>query len=157
MKPADSNTRLKDMDLKEIATVAGKSGLFKVKSAMRNGVILEALDDTRKRFPVGADSRVSILHEISIYTTDAEGAVPLEEVFRGIHNEFGEDIGVETSSPGDELRAFLKHVLPNYDEERVYNSDIKKLVQWYKLLLKHLPEFFEAEADADKKEEETEA
>lgn len=135
------------MDLKEIATVAGKSGLFRVKSAMRNGVILEALDDTRKRFPVGASSRVSILHEISIYTTDAEGAVPLEDVFRNIHSEFGDDIGVETSSPNDELRAFIKHVLPNYDEERVYTSDIKKLVQWYKLLLTHLPEFFEAQPE----------
>ena len=136
------------MDLKEIATVAGKSGLYKVLSPTRTGVILESLDEKKKRFPVGGDSRVSILQEISIYTTDEEGAVPLEDVFRSIHEEFGDDPGVETSSPGDELKAFLKHVLPNYDEERVYVSDMKKLVQWYKLLLKNLPEFFESEPEA---------
>lgn len=135
------------MDLKEIATVAGKGGLYKVLSPTRSGVILESLDDKRKRFPVGGNNRVSILNEISIYTTDEEGAVLLEEVLRTIHAEFGDDPGIDSSASNDEYKAFLKHVLPNFDEDRVYVSDMKKIVQWYKLLLKHLPEFFTEPAE----------
>ena len=93
-------------------------------------------------------NKVSILSEISIYTTDAEGAVPLEDVMRKIHKEFDGDTDLDKNSSSEELKAFLKFVLPDYDEGRVYVSDIKKVVSWYDQLVKQVPEVL-----AEKKEE----
>ncbi len=134
------------MEFKEIATVSGKGGLFKVLNPTRSGVILESLDEKKAKLIVNANSKVSVLHEISIYTTDAEGTVALEEVLRKIHKEFKGDTGLNKNSDGDELKAFLKHVLPNYDSERVYVSDIKKLVNWYSILASEAPEVLEEPA-----------
>lgn len=136
------------MELKEIATISGKGGLFHIVKPTRSGVIVETLDDQKKRFAINANQRISILQEISIYTTDAEGSQPLQDIFTTMHEEFGDDLGVNGNSPSDELRSFMKHVLPDYDEERVYVSDIKKLISWYNILLKRAPEVME------KKEEE---
>lgn len=122
------------MEFSDIASVSGKGGLFKVLNPTRTGAILEALDDTKKKLVVGMNSKVSVLSEISVYTTDEEGAMPLQEVMQKIHKEFNGDTGLDKSSDSDELKAFLKHILPNYDEERVYTSDIKKLVSWYNQL-----------------------
>ena len=116
----------------------------------RSGVIVETLDDQRKKLVVGANQRVSILQEVSIYTTGPEESMPLEDVMRKIHDEFDGDPGVDTSD-GEELKAFLKHVVPNYDTARVYVSDMKKLVNWYKLLVANAPEVLtqgDAAADA---------
>ncbi|MEM7550009.1 MAG: DUF5606 domain-containing protein [Bacteroidota bacterium] len=153
------------MELKDIATVSGKGGLFKVIKPSRTGVVLESIDEEKKRFLVNANQRISILDEISIYTTDEEGSVPLQEVLTKIKEEFGEDPGVEANSDGEEFKAFLKHILPNYDEERVYVSDIKKLVKWYSIIRTNFPEVLEtpskekapepkkAEGKEEKKEE----
>lgn len=142
------------MDLKEIASISGKGGLYHILKPTRTGVIVESLDDQKKKLVVGANHRVSVLQEVSIYTTDAEGSVPLEDVFAKIHEEFGEDPGVDTSD-AEELKAFTKHIIPEYDEDRVYPSDMKKLVNWYKILLEYAPEVFEQqeEAQEEKKEE----
>jgi len=134
------------MELKDLAAVAGKGGLFKILKPTRSGLILEGLEDGKK-LVTGPHQRVSVLSDISIYTNDVDKTVPLEDAFKVIFKEFGEDPGVDTSSDKDELFAFLKHVIPDYDEERVYASDVKKLVSWYKLLLKAAPSIFE-----DKKE-----
>lgn len=139
------------MDFSEVAAVSGKGGLFKVVSPTRTGVILEALDETKKKMIANMQSKVSILSDISIYTTDEAGAVPLDEVMRKIHKEFNGDTGLSSSSDGDELKSFLKFVLPDYDEERVYVSDIKKLVTWYNLIVVKLPELL-----VEKEEEKTE-
>lgn len=133
------------MNLKEIASIAGKGGLFHILKPTRGGVIVETLDEQRKKVVVGANYRVSVLKEVSIYTTDSEGSVPLQEIFYKIYDEFGNDLGVDTSSDPEELQAFLKHVLPEYDEERVYPSDMKKLVSWYKILYKYAPEVLKKE------------
>lgn len=106
----------------------------------RTGAILEALDETKKKLVVGMNSKVSVLSDISIYTTDGEGAVPLKEVMEKIHAEFKGDTGLDKNADSDELKSFLKHILPNYDEDRVYTSDIKKLVSWYNQLAKVAPE-----------------
>ena len=135
------------MEFKEIATVSGKGGLFKILNPTRTGVILESMDENRAKLVVNANSKVSVLHEISIYTTDAEGTVPLEEVLRKVHKEFQGDTGLSKNSDGDELKAFLKHILPTYDTERVYVSDIKKLVNWYGILLKEAPEVLEEQPE----------
>lgn len=128
------------MTLAEIATVSGKGGLFKVVAPTKSGVILESLDDTKTKVVASASNRLSLLNEISIYTTTKDGTVALEEVLKKVHTEFGNDLGIDAEADGSELRAFLKSVLPEYDESRVYVSDIKKLVKWYQILLKAAPE-----------------
>lgn len=151
------------MDFNEIATVSGKSGLFKVVSPTRGGVILESMDGQKKKMVVGMNAKVSVLGEISIYTTDKEGAVPLEEVMQKIHTEFDGDSGLSGSSDSEELKSFLKFILPEYDEGRVYVSDIKKLVNWYNILSADYPEVLSSESNSKKdqnaeqvnKEEET--
>lgn len=144
------------MDLNEIASISGKGGLFHIVKPTRSGVIVESLDEQKKKLVVGANHRVSVLKEVSIYTTDAEGSVPLEEVFKKIHEEFGDDPGVDTSD-NEELKAFTKHIIPEYDEERVYPSDMKKLVNWYGVLLKYAPEVFEEKKEEDKEKETSES
>mgnify|MGYP001791942209 FL=1 len=137
------------MDYSEIASVSGKGGLFKVVKPTRTGVILESLDEKKQKLVAGATQRISVLSDISIYTTSQEGSIPLEEVFKKIYQEFVDDLGVTSTSDADELKAFVKHIIPDYDASRVYVSDIKKLVTWYSHVLKNAPELLKE----DKKEE----
>lgn len=141
------------MKLSEIASVSGKGGLFKVIAPAKTSLILESLDAAKTKMIATTQHRVSLLNEISIYTHSKEGTVPLEEVLKKIKNEFGADIGVDANSDPSELKAFLKSVLPDYDEERVYVSDIKKLVKWYGILLGNAPEIFTEEVVKEEKEE----
>ena len=141
------------MDLKDIAAISGKGGLFQVVKPSRNGVVLETLDGKKKRLVANMNQQVSVLEEISVYTTDAEGSVPLADIFLKINEEFGDDPGVDSKSTGDELFAFLKHVLPDYDEDKVYASDVKKLVSWYKIMLANFPDRFEASEEDEAAEE----
>ena len=145
------------MNFGEIAAIAGKGGLFKVLKPSKAGVILESLDDKKTKLVVGADARVSILSEISIYTHTQEGSTPLIEVMRKIHEEFEGDTGLDKNSDGDELKSFLKHILPDYDEDRVYVSDIKKLITWYNLLAKIDPDSFMKDDEVQESTEEKEA
>lgn len=139
------------MNFKDIASVSGKPGLYKVLKPTRSGVILESLDEKKAKLVAGMSMRVSILSDISIYTMTEEGAEPLESVMKKIESEYQGDTGVDASSSDSELRAFLKSVLPDFDEERVYTSDIKKLNAWYQIIRKFAPEVFE-ESTEEKKE-----
>jgi hypothetical protein len=138
------------MKLSEIATIAGKGGLFKIVAPTKSGVILESLDDAKTKLVATASSKLSLLHEISIYTTTKEGTVPLQEVLKKIKAEYDNDLGVDANSDNAELKAFLKSILPNFDETRVYTSDMKKLVKWYDVIYKYAPEIL-----TDSKEEES--
>lgn len=120
------------MTLKEIAAVAGKPGLYKVIKPTHSGMIVELIGEKPKKMVVNATHRVSILNEISIYTTDAEESVELGKVFQNIREKYGDSCAPGKSA--DELSGFLGEVLPNYDRDKVYQSDIKKLVSWYNLL-----------------------
>ena len=130
------------MELTEIASISGKGGLFKVLKPGKAGVLLESMDASKTRIVASATQRLSLLNEISIYTTTKEGTVPLEEVLKKINQEYKNDLGVDVNSDGSELKAFLKSVLPTFDEDRVYVSDIKKLVKWYSILLEQVPKVF---------------
>jgi len=141
------------MEYKDLASVSGKGGLYRVIKPTRTGVILETMDEKKQRFMAGMHQRVSLLNEISIYTTTQEGSTPLENVFQTIYNEFGNDTGLDSGSDQDELKSFLKHILPEYDEERVYPSDIKKLIVWYDILLNCCPEIFTKDPERDKEKE----
>jgi len=141
------------MTLSEIATVSGKGGLYKVVAPTKSGVILESLDESKTKLVATTNQRLSLLNEISIYTTTKEGTIGLENILRKIHTEFGNDLGVDFNSDASELKAFMKAVLPEYDENRVYVSDIKKLVRWYEAILKYVPELFMATGKEEEKEE----
>lgn len=139
------------MELKDLASVSGKGGLFKVLKPGKAGMILESLDDTKTRIVASATTKISLLDEISIYTRTKEGTTPLVDVLRKIQKEFDGDLGVDGNSDPSELKAFMKSVLPDFDEERVYVSDIKKLVKWYLAIRVAAPEIL-ADAPAAKTE-----
>ncbi len=141
------------MDFSDIASVSGKGTLFKVLNPTRTGVILESLDNEKKKMVATRKNKVSILSEISIYTTDKEEAVPLEEVMKKIHSEFKGDTDLDKNSSSEELKSFLKFVLPNYDENRVYISDIKKLVIWYAQLVERVPDVLEKKSGETEEKE----
>lgn len=121
------------MNLTGIIAISGRAGLYKVVAQGKNNLIVESLDD-RKRFPAYASDRISALEDISIYTYDED--VALKAIFDSIFSK--ENGGVAPSHKDEKkvLEAYLLEVLPNYDQERVYISDIKKLFQWYNLLHK---------------------
>ena len=131
------------MTLADIATISGKGGLYKVLAPTKSGVILESIDDSKTKMVTTTNHRLSLLNEISIYTTTRDGNIPLEDVLKKIQKDFGDDPGVDANSDSDELKAFMKSILPEYDENRVYTSDIKKLVKWYGVIRKYAPEVLE--------------
>ncbi|AKP51171.1 DUF5606 family protein [Cyclobacterium amurskyense] len=143
------------MEFKDIATVSGKPGLYKVLKPSRSGVILESLDEKKGKLVVGAAQRVSLLSEISIYTLTEEGASPLQDIMIKIEKEFKGDTGLEGADK-EEYQAFMKHILPEFDEDRVYASDVKKLINWYHIVRSECPEVLEepeATEESESKEE----
>ena len=128
------------MELKDLASVSGKGGLYKVVKPGKAGILLESLDESKSKLVVDANSKVSILDEISIYTLTKEGTMPLGEVIRKMKKDFGQDLGVDGQSDPVELKAFMKSIVPEYDANRVYVSDIKKLVRWFGIITTYAPE-----------------
>lgn len=119
--------------LKIILSVSGKPGLFKLISNAKNMVIVESLAD-KKRIPIYARDKVVSLGDIAMYTDEAE--VPLREVLSIMKaKENGQPTTIKTNSKPEELRKYFAEILPTYDRERVYDSDIKKLITWYNLLI----------------------
>ncbi|GHS96338.1 hypothetical protein FACS189421_01240 [Bacteroidia bacterium] len=140
--------------LKEILSVSGKSGLFKLISQGKNMFVAESLLD-HKRIPVYMRDKVISLGDISIYTDDEE--VPLAEVLTKIkEKENGQAIDYSASITPDELKAYFETVLPNFDKDRVYPSDIKKMMAWYNLLVKEGLTDFTPEAPKEEQENEEE-
>lgn len=119
------------MNLEGILTIGGKPGLYQLVAQSRGGIIVESLID-KKRFPVAQTANVSALKDIAIYTYGEE--VPLEEVYQKIAEKENCEKCVDHKAKPEELRAYILEILPDYDAERVYNSDLKKLYQWYNIL-----------------------
>jgi hypothetical protein len=143
------------IDLRQIAAVAGFSGLYKVVKPTRTGVILESLEENPKNMVAQARHRMSLLDEISIYTTDEEGTVPLAEVFDLVHKKYGDNLPLGDKPSNDDYKEFMRNVLPDFDEERVYVSDMKKLASWYLILNKFVG--FDKEEEAKEAAAETES
>lgn len=120
------------MNLKGIISISGKPGLSKIISQSKNGIIVESLIDG-KRFPVQGAQRVSSVEDISIYTYEED--VPLTDVFKAIYDKESGKSCISHKSEKVELKNYIMEVLPDIDEDRVYVSDMKKMVQWYNLLL----------------------
>jgi hypothetical protein len=125
-------------DLKELAAISGQSGLFRLLKPARHGVLVESLDAKAARSLAPASNKVSLLSEIGIYSQDSDDTVPLTQVFENIYQKYGTSLPVTSKSSEAELTSFLAEVLPEYDRERVYLSDIKKLVTWYSIVSQHL-------------------
>ena len=136
------------MDLSKIVTIAGRPGLFQVKSQSVGKIIVESLIDG-KCSPAFLRDRLSSLEEISIYSVDEDK--PLKEVFKGIHEKMGDKVDFDVKkATNDELRAKFLEVMPDHDQDAVYPSDMKKVFLWYQMLMdKNLLDFTEEE----KKEE----
>ncbi len=145
------------MDLNGILAVGGKGGLFKMISQTKNGLIVEGLKD-KKRIPVYSAHQISALEEISIYTYEED--VPLAKVFEIIQKHLNGNEIISAKSSKKDLLSFFKEVLPDYNEEQVYASDVKKVIQWYKLLDEVDMLIFEKEEKEEtisKKEENTDS
>lgn len=126
-------------DLKELAAISGMPGLHRLLRPAHHGVLVESLAERPVRTLAPAKNKVSLLSEISIYTEDPDVTVPLTEVFERIHQQHGASLPVSAKSSEGELSGFLAEIIPDYDRERVYQSDIKKLVTWYSLVSQHRP------------------
>jgi hypothetical protein len=121
--------------LKEILTISGKPGLYKLLSTGKNMLIVETLDENHKRLPVHGTDKVVSLNDIAIYTDEEE--VPLWKVLENVKARYeGKKCEMDLKKvSNDELAAFMAEVLPDYDRDRVYMSHIRKLIQWYNILL----------------------
>jgi len=139
------------MELQEIISITGRPGLFKVVAQGKNNVIVESIVD-KKRFPAYASDRISTLGDISIYTTEED--VKLTDVLASFHDEYK---GKECTSHKEDLsvlEGLLEKILPTYDKERVYKSDLRKIFQWYNILIKAGITIKEVEEKPEEKTEE---
>ncbi|MBQ3354865.1 MAG: DUF5606 domain-containing protein [Bacteroidales bacterium] len=140
------------MDLTKIVTIAGRPGLYQIKSQAIGRIIVESLIDG-KCSPAFAHDRMSSLEEISIFSVDEDK--PLKEVFKGIHDMMGDKVDFDyKKASNDELRAKFLEVIPDYDQDAVYPSDMKKVFAWYQMLMdKNLLDFTEEEKNEEAKPE----
>lgn len=121
--------------LQTILAISGKPGLYKLVSRAKNSLIVEILDETHRRIPAFASDRITSLADIAMYTEGDD--VPLAKVLENLKKlEEGKPASIDfKKAKGDELRDYFAKVLPDFDRERVHNSDIKKLIQWYNILV----------------------
>jgi hypothetical protein len=122
------------MDLSKILSISGKRGLFKVVSQLKNAVLVESLLD-KKRFPAFPHEKISSLEEIAVFTTGED--LQLKDILKLMFEKQEGKAALDSRSPDDQLKSFFIGIVPDYDQERVYISDIKKIIGWYNLLLEH--------------------
>jgi hypothetical protein len=139
--------------IKEVLAISGKPGLYRLVSRGKNMLIVESLDDTKKRMPAYASDRVVAVSEISIYTDDGEDT-PLINVFDSIKKLYeGKEVDVNhKKADNDDIIAFFAKALPNYDTERVRVSDMRKVIAWYNILVKAGITDFEVKEEENKEE-----
>lgn len=120
------------MEIKGIISISGKPGLYKVAAQGRNNIIVESLDNGKK-FPAFNSDKISALEDICIYTYEED--VPLFNVYEKLAEKEGYKTSISHKESPDKLRAHIATYLPDYDEDRVHDSDLKKLYQWYNILV----------------------
>lgn len=140
-----------------ILSIAGKPGLYKLLSRGKNNLIVEALDQTHRRQPAFASDRITSLNDIAMYTeTDDIALTKVLDNMKTLENGKKSSIDFKKAS-GDELREYFSKVLPEFDRDRVQNSHIKKLIQWYNILIEAgVTDFADAEEKEEKAEESAE-
>ena len=137
------------MEFNKIISVAGKPGLFHAISQTKSGFIVESLVD-KKRFPIPSTNNVSLLENIAIYTYEEE--VPLLTVFKTMYKKTEGKEAINHKESGKKLTFFFSEILPDYDEDRVYTSNIKKVIQWYNILVSSGVDFSTVEASEENSE-----
>jgi hypothetical protein len=136
--------------LKGLLAISGQTGLFKLLAETKNNIIVESLE-TGKRMPVYSSSKISALDDIAIYSSG--GDIPLKDVFKAIYDKENGGSAPEHKSPAEKLKKYFAEVVPSYDRDRVYVSDIRKVMLWYGILLeKDLLNFTEEEVNEEKTE-----
>lgn len=138
-----------------ILAISGKPGLYLLVARGNGTIIVESLDNTKKRFSVGLRDRVTSLNDVSIYTDEED--VKLMDVFEAMkQHEDGKPVDMDVKKASkDQLAAYVGEVLPNFDRERVYPNDMKKLILWYNILVKNgLTDFATPEEGEEEKAEE---
>lgn len=120
------------MELDKIISVTGKPGLFKVLNQSKTGFVIESLVDGKRGTLIGSQN-VSTLKDIAIYTDEEE--FPLRLVFKSIFEKEAGKASISENAPDKELMAYFESFLPNYDKERVYPSNVKKVIKWYNILV----------------------
>jgi len=142
------------MTLKDVVAVAGKPGLYKILKMTRTGMIIESMDGKPVKTVVNASHRISVLNDISIYTHTQEESIALGDVFARIVEAQGKKKLEVDVKDNDSLLSLLEDIVPEYDREKVYASDVKKLVNWFNLLLDKAPDTldFEKEEESEKVE-----
>lgn len=144
---------MKTIKLKDIMSISGKGGLFRYIAQARNGIVVESLEDG-KRHVAAATARVSSLEDIAIFTNEEE--VPLADIFFQIHEKAEGKETLSHKTDAAQLKAYFEELVPDYDQERVYVSDIKKVFQWYNQLQTHdLLEVIEKEEETSDDQEST--
>ncbi|MCK8522116.1 DUF5606 domain-containing protein [Aquimarina sp. D1M17] len=139
------------MSLDKILAISGKPGLYELKTQTRSGFLAESLIDGKK-LSVSIRHNVSVLSEIAIYTFSEE--VPLREIFQKIQEKENGEQAISHKESKDKLIAYFSEVLPDYDEDRVYASDMKKVIQWYNILQsKGITDFSDSETNSSEEEE----
>ena len=120
------------MDLEKILSINGLPGLHKLKNTNNKGIFVEEIESGKVRFMANVGSRVVSLDNISIYTYS--DSIPLKDIFEGMKNYESSREILGPNSSSDQLKSFFREILEDYDEERVYVSDIKKVIKWYQFL-----------------------
>lgn len=139
------------MSIQKILAISGKPGLFELKIQTRTGFVAESLLDG-KRITVSMRSNVSLLSEIAVYTYSEE--VRLSEVFKAIATKENGEQTISHKEDDAKLKSYFREILPEFDEDRVYTSDIKKIFNWYNLLQPKGLVTVEALSEEEKQEEE---
>jgi hypothetical protein len=135
------------MDLKKIMAISGYPGLFKLVTQGKNNIIVESLLD-KKRMPAFASHKVSTLEDIAVFTEEKD--MPLKDVLKAIYEKEEKKECIDPKSDPEKLKEYFAGVVPDYNKEKVYASDIKKILTWYNLLLKNeLIDFTEEEVPAE--------
>lgn len=120
------------MDLKGIISISGKPGLYKVAAQGRNNIIVQSLEN-EKKFPAFSNEKISALDDISVYTYEKD--VPLSDVLQLLADKEQYKKSINHKEDAKKLRTYLTSFLPDYDAERVYDTDVKKIFQWYNILI----------------------
>lgn len=139
------------MGLEKILSISGKPGLFELTAQTRGGFVAKSITDGKK-LAVNVRNNVSLLSEIAIYTYTEE--VPLGEIFQKIYEKENGGKAIDHKSSKQELENYFAEILPDYDADRVYQSDIKKVLQWYNLLVSEGYTDFAKTEEENKDEEE---
>ncbi len=139
-------------DTKEILSITGKPGLYKIAARTTKSIVVESLDDKRTKQPVHQNYQIALLDEITIFTTEEED-LRLRDVLETMFNRDGAMLPVSQKDDAGKIKSYFDEVAPNHDPERFYGSDMKKIIKWYEILVKYAPERTESDESEESKAE----